>query len=144
MAMNWYQHLAVSLLACHLLNVATGQPWTGPLLAAAVLGAWLPDVDHQKTRIFHFALSAVFALAFSFVFLTVSLPFSAKVFAATAIGLASALLLWLLKPRHRGITHHPFAAIVFGILVFAVSQNGFAALNGFVAYGAHLAADRFS
>lgn len=142
--MNWYQHLAVSLAACHLLNFATGTPWTGPLLAGAVLGAWLPDVDHQKTRIFHFALAAVFALAFSFVFVTVNLPFSAKVFASTAAGLASAVALWLVKPRHRGITHHPLAAAVFGILVFGVSQNVFAALNGALAYGMHLAADRFS
>lgn len=142
--MNWYQHLAVSLLACHLLNVFSGTPWTGALLAAATLGAWLPDVDHQKTRIFHFALAAVFALAFSFTYLAAPLAFSARLFAATAVGLASALLLWLLKPRHRGITHHPLAAIVFGLLVFAVSQNLFTALNGFLAYGMHLVADRIS
>ncbi|MBI2445942.1 metal-dependent hydrolase [Candidatus Micrarchaeota archaeon] len=139
--MNWYQHFAVSLAACHLLNVASATPWTGPLLAAAALGAWLPDVDHQKTRIFHFALAVVFALAFSFVFLTVNFPFSAKVFAATAAGFASALLLWLIKPRHRGVTHHGLAAAVFGMLVYVVSQNASVAVNGFLAYGMHLVAD---
>ena len=142
--MNWYQHLIVSLLAAHLVNVALGQPWTGALLAAAVLGAWLPDVDHQKTRIFHFALAVVFALVFAFAYLSIDATHSVKVFSATAIGLASALALFLLKPRHRGITHHPVAALIFGALVFLASQNAFAALNGCIAYGAHLAADRFS
>ncbi len=139
--MDWYQHLAVSLATCHLLNVATGTPWTGALLAAAMLGAWLPDVDHQKTRVFHFALAAAFALAFSFTYLAAPLAFSARLFAATALGLAAALLLWLVKPRHRGITHHPLAAIAFGILVYITSQNTWAAVNGLVAYGMHLVAD---
>jgi len=62
----------------------------------------------------------------------------------TATGFLSALALWLIKPRHRGITHHPLAAWVFGALVFAVSQNSWAALNGTLAYGMHLVADRFS
>ncbi len=140
--MNWYQHLIVSLLSAHLANFALGQPWTGALFAAAALGALLPDVDHHKTRIFHFALAGIFALAFAFVYVSLSVTLSAKLFAATAIGLAAALALWLLKPGHRGITHHPVAALAFGVLVFIVSQNGFAALNGFVAYGAHLVADK--
>jgi len=142
--MNWYQHLFVSLAACHLLNWISGTPWTAPLLAAATLGAWLPDVDHQKTRVFHFALAVAFALAFSFAYVALPWSFSAKLFAATAAGLLTALGLWIIKPRHRGVTHHPFAALVFGALVFAVSQNSWAALNGTLAYGMHLVADRFS
>lgn len=140
--MNWHQHLIASLLACHLLNFALGIPWTAPLLSAAALGAWLPDVDHQKTRVFHFALAAAFALAFAFVYFSLNVQTSIKIFTATAVGLAFAGCLFLLKPRHRGITHHPLASLAFGVLIFFVSQNVPAAINGFVAYGTHLAADR--
>ena len=45
--MNWYQR---RLQACHLLNVFSGTPWTG--VVAATLGAWLPDVNHQRRASF--------------------------------------------------------------------------------------------
>ena len=141
-AVNWYQHLIVSLAACHVLNVALGQPWTAPAFAASVLGALLPDVDHEKTRIFHFALAAVFSLVFASAYVTLNAPQEQKILASTAAGLTCAGALFLLKPRHRGITHHPLAAAVFGGAVFLFSRNGAAALDGALAYLSHLAADR--
>ncbi|MDP2717909.1 MAG: hypothetical protein Q8P02_04150, partial [Candidatus Micrarchaeota archaeon] len=57
--MNFWQHIIVSLLAVAAVNAALGIGISPVLLAAALLGAMLPDADHAQTRIFRFLLFAM-------------------------------------------------------------------------------------
>lgn len=140
--MNFIEHLILAFAAAHAFNFASGQPWTLPLFAVVFLGAILPDVDHRKTRIFKFVLVAVSAVVFSATYEAMPLENPARVLAAAGVAALAALLVFALKPRHRGITHHPLAAVVFGLAVFALTRDLHAAVNGVIAYASHPIADR--
>jgi hypothetical protein len=116
------------------------------IAAVTALGAALPDVDQPNTRQFKFVAAflavATFALARSFI--AQRFPqlgaIEATVYALVA-AVASLGLIYIAKPRHRGVTHSFAALAVFAIGIFAVTQNvalaGFAAL----AFFTHLVAD---
>ena len=137
--MNAFQHIVFSLALVGALVWASQIPAGLPIFAAAILGALLPDVDHEKTKVFRFLLVAVGAAVFATVF---SLKKDA-LFSALA-ALSSTALLFLAKPRHRGITHSAVAPFVYGGALFLLSRDATLALVGFAAYGSHLVADRFS
>ncbi|MBI5226578.1 metal-dependent hydrolase [Candidatus Micrarchaeota archaeon] len=165
--MNWLQHLLVSLALCHAVLFVFHVPWSAPLMAAAALGAWFPDVDHEKTRIFKFSLAVVFALAFSFAYVALSpsipagnvvpqgnsfFPFASgngsfsvsggwALWASMVFALGLSLCWYFLKPRHRGIMHHPLMGVVLGAVLVLVSGNAWAGIVSAVAFGSHLGAD---
>lgn len=136
------QHLVLAFALAHLLNVAVGEPWTPTLFAAVFLGALLPDIDHRKTRIFKFALVSVFAVVFAAAYPALALENPARVLAAAGLAGAAALIVLAIKPRHRGITHHPLAAAAFALMLFGLTREPWAAANGFLAYASHFLSDR--
>ncbi|MBI4360950.1 metal-dependent hydrolase [Candidatus Micrarchaeota archaeon] len=135
-------HVALAFALAHAFNVAAGVAWTLPLFAVVFLGAILPDVDHKKTRIFKFALVAVAALVFAAAYQTISLDNPARAVAAALAAALAAIAVSILKPRHRGITHHPLAALVFGLAAYALTREMGVAANGVIAYASHYLSDR--
>lgn len=140
MRMNGFAHIIAAFVcavaANYLLSfVGWAAAWAPPLFAVIVLGALLPDIDHRKTRIFRAALFVVF----------VAVAFLLNNYFGLVYGIAggavAALAFYLLKPRHRGITHKWPAALAFFALVFAATLDRGIALCGLAAYASHLAVD---
>lgn len=119
-----------------------------PVLAAVLLASVLPDIDHHKSRLFHLTLLIAFGVALAFFYSALQgfLQSPQREIASFILGLASALALYLLKPRHRGVTHSLIAISVYGAGVFLLlGANAIAlqaAIAGATAYLIHLLLDR--
>ncbi|MEW5954995.1 MAG: metal-dependent hydrolase [Candidatus Micrarchaeota archaeon] len=136
--------LAVSLL---LNPFGWGAPLSIELIAVAGLGALLPDLDHRKTKVFRFALALVFvgAAVLAWPLAPLLTPSSNAVLnagVAVAAGACAAMVLFVLKPRHRGPTHSLAAAIAFAAIVLAATLNRGLGIAAFAAYASHLLLDR--
>lgn len=134
--MNYLQHLAAAFLAAHAMNFFLKIPWTPQLAAAVFLGAILADVDHSKTKIFKFLVAAAAASVFAIAY-TANLG----VLISTAAGIATAAAVFLLKPKHRSVTHSWVAVLAYVVLLFVLTRNIRVSLNGFAGYAAHLLLD---
>ncbi len=132
-------HLLVALLAVALAGFLFRWAWTPALFAAALLGGIFPDVDHEKTKLFRFFLIALMATVFTMAFAS-----RGDFLLSGMAALASAGALFLVKPRHRGITHAWPAPIVFSLLLFVITSQVPVASAGGLAYASHLAADQLS
>lgn len=147
--MNQFAHLLAGLTlgaaanyllvaASPLIGAGFASAWSAPLFAAIVLGALLPDIDHRKTKIFRVALLVLFiGVAF-----LVQKVVGSWLWALVGGGIVAAGF-FLLKPRHRGITHKWPAVIAYCALLFALTLDKGLALSGAVAYASHLLLDKF-
>ena len=141
--MNWWQHalvaLAVGLIAAFYFAV----PATPLLLAVIVVGGLAPDVDHHKAKAFKALTALLLAGGFYFAFgyLKTRLEFVYALGASVLIAGGIAAIAFVVKPRHRGITHSLLAVGVFTALVFILTNKQEIALLGGLAYFSHLAAD---
>ena len=120
--MNFKAHVLAGFAAFCLL-MAAGAGFSPALLAVALLGAVLPDADHENSRqyfaISGFLVGACGAVVF---FLAQGSSGTANaIVAAGAAGAAAALLLPQIKPRHRGIMHSFAACLAYAGLVAAVA-----------------------
>lgn len=134
--MDWKAHAAIAAACCFLLDAALGWPITAAIVAATILGALSPDVDHSKTKFFRFFAVVLAAAAAGAVF---SATGSAAYAGAAAAG--AVLVAFVVKPRHRGVTHSFLAAAGFGALAFGVTADMHVAVNAAAAYATHLFAD---
>lgn len=108
-----------------------------------VLGSIAADVDHPKTAIFKVIVSLVVAAVFFIAeqFFGTYLPLLQAVAFSIAAATVVLALIYILKPRHRGITHSLFALILFAIVVFLLTKTVSIALVGGLSYLSHLIAD---
>lgn len=108
--MDLKMHVAAGAAAFLLLAAAGLEP-SPALLAATIFGAILPDADHQNTKLYSAIAGALAGLAGAVAFQAVEKMQTANALVAAALaGTAVALLLPLIKPRHRGFMH----SVVFG------------------------------
>ncbi len=141
--MNWWQHVLVGLAASALAAYYFALPITPLLLSVAIVGALLPDVDHSKAKAFK-ALTALLLAGgfyFAFEYLKTRLEFAHALAASALIALGIAAIAFIVKPRHRGITHSLLAVGVFTTLIYVLTAKQEIALIGGLAYFSHLAAD---
>jgi membrane-bound metal-dependent hydrolase YbcI (DUF457 family) len=107
------------------------------LACVLALGATLPDIDHPQTRIFKYALAVVLVAT-----AWLTLPaLGGNYLAAFGAGAIAVLAAFLLKPRHRGVTHSYKAALVYALACGLLTHSAGLALTGLVAYASHLVAD---
>lgn len=148
--MNWTSHMAIGALCGALLALFIGASLTESLLLIpmASVSALAPDIDHDSSKIRKTANMAVPIGAFAFsiaVSCTGLFPCVLSNIGSIAIlGLAItglyAIIITFAKPKHRGITHTIFSALIFGLFIWLVSDIRLA-LAGFAGYSSHLFAD---
>ncbi|MFH0973740.1 MAG: metal-dependent hydrolase [Candidatus Micrarchaeota archaeon] len=154
--MRFWQHLAIALAAAFAATAflypdATAAPLANlrllaQIAAVTILGAALPDVDLPKTKQFKlvaaFVALAAFALARDFFAqrFAQATPLEATV-AGVAVAFAVLGVIYVAKPRHRGVTHSLVALALFALAIFAFTQSVALAGFGALAFATHLAAD---
>jgi membrane-bound metal-dependent hydrolase YbcI (DUF457 family) len=113
------------------------------VVAVVALASLAPDLDHRKSRVFKTALLVAFLA--SAVLVYNAMGFVGEIVVRAAVSVAAGLVvcsaIYVLKPRHRGVTHSALASLVFAAVVFVVLQSKSLALFAFVAYASHLLAD---
>ena len=141
--MNWWQHVLVALAVSLIVAVYFAMPATPLLLAVIIVGALAPDVDHHKAKAFK-ALTALLLAGgfyFAFEYLKTRIEFAYALGASALIAGGIAAIAFVVKPRHRGITHSLLAVGLFIGLLFFLTNKHDTALIGGVAYLSHLVAD---
>ncbi len=118
------------------------------LIAMASVSALVPDIDHDSSKIRKIANITVpiTALGFSFVATCTGIVCTLNDLRSTIIlGLAITglymIVITFFKPKHRGITHTIFSALIFSLFIYIFSDLNFA-LAGFAGYSSHLVADK--
>lgn len=116
------------------------------------VGALLPDVDESHSAAFRSLRAALGATTFfAALYLLSQAGFSMRTVVLAAVLAAAAIAaLYVLKPRHRGITHTlragaVYAAAVFALCYFLIPDAALSltvALFGFGGYASHLALDK--
>jgi len=116
------------------------------VLSVVVLGALAPDVDHRRAKLFKAVMAAVFVASLVLFASVLQTLFGVQQplnwLYALAAALAATLLVFLLKPRHRGVTHSLLALAAFALAVYVLTQSTDYAFFGGLAYLTHLAADK--
>jgi len=147
--MNWKAHALIGAVSAVVLLYLLG---TKDLLSVAIiavfgaLSALVPDLDHEssKGKKLLDVIFVPFALVVAYVSecgRNICIPdLSMAVIFFALVGVYS-IFFFFLKPKHRGITHTVFAALVFGLILYFLVGFQFA-LAGFAGYFSHLAADR--
>ncbi len=140
--LNYAEHLAIGVGFGSVILLAFNSLTINSFIFVALCSI-LPDIDHPKSKISQLLYFLVFVLSFLFI-----QPIMQK-YAGLLISVVVTLLfsmtimaLWLaVKPRHRGLTHSLFFAIIF--MLAAVYFEGFiVGVSGFAAYVSHLIVDR--
>jgi len=141
--MNFWQHLVFGLFVGFGAALFLQLPFSTALLAVTVLGSIAADVDHPKTAIFKVIVSLVVVAVFFIAeqFFGTYLPLLQAVVFSIAAATVVLALIYILKPRHRGITHSLFALILFAIVVLLLTKTVSIALVGGLSYLSHLIAD---
>jgi len=111
--------------------------------------ALAPDIDHDSSKIRKIANVTVpiAALGFSFAatctagYMCNLEDLRAVVLLGLAITGVYMIVITFCKPKHRGITHTIFSALIFGLIIYVFSDLNFA-LAGFTGYASHLVADK--
>lgn len=137
--MKYWLHLTIAAgltLATSFFILKEKIAFDATTIAVIGFGALLPDADERKTKAFKLLLLLSFV---------VSAFISFKIIQNTAIaiivGAIASLTLFLLKPRHRGITHSLPAALAYAaIILFSTKSTGLALL-ALASYSSHLIAD---
>ncbi len=135
--------IAVFLCVNYYLYGAALGAGSAVILAAALLGSIIPDCDERHTRQFKLLVIIVAATAFAMVFNAAGEKTAERFAFALATGLAAAIILLFLKPRHRGILHSMPAAAVFCIIILLL-RGPEAAAAGLLGFLSHLALDAVS
>jgi membrane-bound metal-dependent hydrolase YbcI (DUF457 family) len=121
----------------------------GLVAGMAAVSALAPDIDHDSSKIRKISNITVpiAAVGFSFastcaegVVCTLEDMRSVIILGLAITGLYM-IIITFFKPRHRGITHTIFSALVFAVFIYLFSDLNFA-LAGFAGYTSHLIADR--
>jgi len=120
--MDFHGHVAGGFAAFALLAWA-GFGFSPALFAATMLGAVLPDADHEKSKLFRAIKGTVAILAGAtvfFIFLK-SNELPSALLAGVVSGIAAGLLIRTVKPRHRGIMHSFAACFLYAAAVAATA-----------------------
>ena len=148
--MNWREHLLIGLVVGGAIAAFMGMTPFMIIIAAAVAGfsALAPDIDHDSSKVRQVAdfTVPIFALFFSVSsgcagFTCSFEDWQGILTAALAMVGAYAVIITYLKPRHRGIVHTLVFAVLYGVLLFVISNLTFA-IFGFAGYVSHLLADK--
>lgn len=147
--MNWPEHLLIGLLLGGAIAAFMGLSPFMIILAAVISGfsALAPDIDHDSSKVRQITDVSIPVFA-----LFVSVSGSCSGFAcsfedwqgiiisALAMVGAYAILLTYFKPKHRGITHTIVVALLYGALIYLMSNFTFA-IFALAGYFSHLIAD---
>ena len=140
--MDWKAHLFIGVFAGLAIGFFCFGMGTQAILFSAVsgAGALLPDIDLRKSKISQiaYAVAAVLIAAFSFLLSDGDIARMLTYAAAMALGLLA--LDFLVRPRHRGITH----SLLFALALAAAAYFLFglvAASALLTGYLSHLLAD---
>jgi hypothetical protein len=116
------------------------------------LGAVLPDIDERRSRVFRRSRTAVGVAVFAIAlyFLSRSGITALGVAISTLVAGFAIVMMYQLKPRHRGVIHTLRAAATYSLAVFVITYallpdaalSLTVALFGFGGYGSHLVLDR--
>ncbi|MBD3397698.1 hypothetical protein GF412_01040 [Candidatus Micrarchaeota archaeon] len=149
--MNWPEHMFIGALFGLVLALFLQLPLIeGGLVAAmAAVSALAPDIDHDSSKIRKISNITVPIAAFGFSFAsncTESVMCTLEdlryvIILGLAITGLYMIIITFFKPRHRGITHTVFAALIFAVFIYVFSDLNFA-LAGFAGYSSHLLADK--
>ena len=149
--MNWPEHMFIGALFGIILALLLQIPIfdSAILVAFASVSALAPDIDHDSSKIRRISNITVPIAAFGFSFAstcTESVMCTLEDLRSVVIlGLAITglymIIITFFKPRHRGITHTIFAALIFAVFIYIFSDLNFA-LAGFAGYSSHLLADK--
>lgn len=113
------------------------------LLAAALLGAIIPDVDERHTRQFRLVVIVVAAIVFAYAYNATGANAMESVASGLLAAIVAGFAVLILKPRHRGVMHSLFAAAAFCVTVFFLRGTE-AAAAGLMGILSHLALDAVS
>ncbi|MCP4646473.1 MAG: hypothetical protein GY852_01900 [bacterium] len=149
--MNWPEHMFIGALFGLILALFLQLPiLEGGLVAGmAAISALAPDIDHDSSKIRKISNITVPIAAFGFSFAatcseglmcTLDDMRSVIILGLAITGLYM-IVITFFKPKHRGITHTIFSALVFAVFIYIFSDLNFA-LAGFAGYTSHLLADK--
>ncbi len=149
--MNWPEHMFIGALFGLILALFLQLPIIeGGLVAGmAAISALAPDIDHDSSKIRKISNITVPIAAFGFSFAatcsegvmcTLDDMRSIIILGLAITGLYM-IVITFFKPKHRGITHTIFSALVFAIFIYIFSDLNFA-FAGFAGYASHLLADK--
>jgi len=113
------------------------------LLAAALLGAMIPDTDERHTRQFKLVVIVVAAIVFVYAYNATGANAPGSVAWGLLAAIAAGFAVLILKPRHRGVMHSLPAAAAFCVLVFLL-RGPDAAAAGLLGFLSHLLLDAVS
>ncbi|CEG12673.1 membrane hypothetical protein [groundwater metagenome] len=177
--MNFKQHIAFGIVTgiafslIFLLYEGLSWLFVFPLLLA-ILGSVLPDIDHHASIPFRTLKIFVFILSFSAIFILIAghseilkpatekiseifpdlpteiIKFSQIALISLAIGIPAVIILKIIKPPHRGVTHKKMfgifiAFLLFFFFYFTFSYQNFSvisALSFLTGFFSHLASDK--
>lgn len=142
--MNWPAHLIASLAAALALAFFLQIPFTPALVAIAILAGIAADVDNSESKAFKLFAAIVFAAVFVLSRQFFSLQPKLEEFAIPAAiisAFAAIGLIFIFKPKHRGITHSFLAAAIFAVIIFALLNDLKLAAIAFACYSTHLLLD---
>ncbi len=177
--MNFKQHIAFGIVTgiafslIFLLYEGLSWLFVFPLLLA-ILGSVLPDIDHHASIPFKTLKIFVFILSFSAIFILIAghseilkpatekiseifpdlpteiIKFSQIALISLAIGIPAVIILKIIKPPHRGVTHKKMfgifiAFLLFFFFYFTFSYQNFSvisALSFLTGFFSHLASDK--
>jgi len=149
--MNWPEHALIGGLVGVILALFLGLPMleAALVIAMASISALAPDIDHDSSKIRKIANVAVPIAAIGFAFVATcaegAMCTLEDMRSVVILGLAITglymIVITFFKPKHRGITHTIFSAIIFALFIYIFSDLNFA-LAGFAGYLSHLAADK--
>jgi len=147
--MNWPEHLLIGLLLGGAIAAFMGLSPFMIILAAAISGfsALVPDIDHDSSKVRQITDVSipVFALFVSISggcsgFSCTFEDWQGIIVSALAMVGAYMILITYFKPKHRGITHTIVVALLYGALIFLMSNFNFA-IFALAGYMSHLVAD---
>ena len=144
--MNWRGHVLFALLLTFALSLVCSSLYLMSLmewlwaLPVIIFASLLPDVDIESSKSQRMAnfLALVFAIAYGFHDIGQYLAYGWKL-SLEILG-AYFLVVYVFKPKHRGITHSLLAAGLFGGITAVVFGKIIGCL-GLAAYISHLIAD---
>jgi len=149
--MNWPEHILIGALFGVILALLLDLPIieSALIIVMASISALVPDIDHDSSKIRKIANVSVPIAAVGFAFVSTctegAMCTLEDMRSVIILGLAITglymIVITFFKPKHRGITHTIFSALIFALFIYIFSDLNFA-LAGFAGYSSHLIADK--